>query len=242
MIAQHEQPTVGSDGFHCPVCGAYAHQVWSRVGIASDPNPTFSDSRAPKRRRSVDPLSTDATFDDVADYRGITEVSVSECRRCDEMAIWIHDRLVWPVGGSAPSPNAELPNDVRSDYQEAAAVAMQSPRSAAALLRLAVEKLCRSLVPEGGSLNSCIAKLVERGLNPRIQQALDYVRVVGNNAVHPGRMDVSDDPKAVATLFTLVNLIADAMITLTDRVDSLYNTLPDSARTAIARRDGAEST
>ena len=236
--AQYEQPSVGGDGFNCPVCGAYAHQIWSRVGIAHDPNPTFSDGRAPKRRQSIDPLSRNANFEDTARYHGITNVCVSECQKCGEMAIWIHDRVVWPFGGSAPSPNPELPGDVRSDYEEAAAVAMQSPRSAAALLRLAVEKLCRSLVPEGADLNSCIAKLVERGLNRQIQQALDYVRVVGNNAVHPGRMDVSDDPEAVSMLFTLVNLIADTMITLRDRVDALYKTLPESTRTVIAKRDG----
>ena len=108
------------------------------------------------------------------------------------------------------------------------------------MLRLAVERLCRELVPEGKNLNARIGLLVERGLDAKIQQALDIVRVVGNNAVHPGKMDISDDHQTVATLFNLVNDIAEAMITRKNRIEELYGTLPESAKLAIADRDGTE--
>lgn len=118
---------------------------------------------------------------------------VSSCDRCDELAIWIQGRLLWPGGGVAPAPNADLPGDVARDYREAASIVRESRMGAAALLRLAVEKLCHSLVSPEKGLNECIATLVRQGLDPEIHQALDYVRVIGNNAVYPGRMDLDDD-------------------------------------------------
>jgi len=54
---------------------------------------------------------------------------------------------------------------------------------------------------------------VSKGLDPLVQQALDIVRVIGNEAVHPGVMDLKDDRETAATLFGLVNAIADQMIT-----------------------------
>ena len=235
--AQHALPTVGSDAFNCPVCGAYAHQTWFKTGIAYASHPTVERDRSPKRKRTGDPITGDATFADSARYRGITNVLVSECSRCDELSIWLHDQLVWPTRGNIPPPSPDLPEDVQFDYREAGAVALQSPRSAAALLRLAVEKLCHNLVPEGRSLDKCIGTLVQQGLKPDIQKALDYVRVVGNNAVHAGQMDLADNPETVSALFELVNLIASEMITRKREMEELYRTLPESAKSAIAERD-----
>jgi len=38
------------------------------------------------------------------------------------------------------------------------------------------------------------------------------VRVIGNESVHPGQIDISDDPRYHRQAIELVNLIADAMI------------------------------
>jgi hypothetical protein len=63
------------------------------------------------------------------------------------------------------------------------------------------------------------------------------VRVVGNNAVHPGQIS-TDDPKVVGELFVLLNVIAEYMISMPNRVSGLYDQLPESARQAIEKRDG----
>lgn len=78
-----------------------------------------------------------------------------------------------------------------------------------------------------------------------IQQALDIVRVVGNDAVHPGKLDLKDDLKTVETLFQLVNLISETMIThpkKAEQIDSLYKSIiPKEKREWILERDAKQT-
>jgi len=115
-----------------------------------------------------------------------------------------------------------------------------SPRGAAALLRLCIQKLCKNLGEPGSNINTDIASLVKKGLPEKVQKSLDIVRVVGNNAVHPGQIDLNDDPTAATRLFGLVNLIADVMITQPKHVDDIFNEIvPQALKDQIAKRDGA---
>ncbi len=144
--------------------------------------------------------------------------------------------MVHPDRGSAPAPNPEMPEDVKQDYEEAARIITHSPRGASALLRLSIQKLCVNLGGKGKNINDDVATLVQQGLPETVQQALDVVRVTGNNAVHPGQIDV-DDVDVAERLFPLVNLIVEYMIDMPKRVASLYNALPEEAKEAIERRD-----
>ena len=72
-----------------------------------------------------------------------------------------------------------------------------------------------------------------------MQQALDVVRVVGNHAVHPGQLDLSDDQETAHQLFSLVNLIVQIMITQPRQVATLYEQLPEGARKQVEQRDGS---
>jgi hypothetical protein len=105
-------------------------------------------------------------------------------------------------------------------------------------LRLAVQKLCDFLELPGKKLDDQIGAAVKKGVSVAVQQALDSVRVIGNNAVHPGQIDIRDDPGTATTLFMLVNLIAEKLITEPKAVKAMYETLPEGARAAIAKRDG----
>jgi hypothetical protein len=164
---------------------------------------------------------------------------VARCDHCGHPSLWFQGGMVYPPLGSAPLPNADLSPDICNDYEEARAIFHRSPRGAAALLRLAIQKLCKELGQKGDSINADIAALVKKGLLPAVQQALDAVRVIGNNAVHPGQVDLRDDLDTTAVLFRLVNLIAEQMITAPKEAAAIYNSLPESARDAIAKRDGA---
>ncbi|EHV9723967.1 DUF4145 domain-containing protein [Vibrio parahaemolyticus O1:K58] len=144
--------------------------------------------------------------------------------------------MLYPTHGSAPVANEDLPEDVKADYLEAASIAQLSPKGAAALLRLAIQKLCLHLGGEGKNINNDIALLVKNGLSPIVQQSLDIVRVVGNNAVHPGQIDL-DEPEVVSSLFVLINVIAETMISVPKQVEKIYSGLPSGALEAIERRD-----
>jgi hypothetical protein len=159
------------------------------------------------------------------------------CAHCSGLSCWVDEVMVYPFGGSAPLPNADLPKEIQGDYEEARSILNVSPRGAAALLRLAIQKLCKHIGESGDNLNTDIAALVKKGLLPQVQQSLDAVRVIGNNAVHPGQIDLQDNVTTAAALFRLVNLIADQTITAPKSVSAIYNDLPHTALTAIKRRD-----
>jgi hypothetical protein len=71
-----------------------------------------------------------------------------------------------------------------------------------------------------------------------IQQLLDFVRVIGNNTVHPGMIDLKDNSVLAIKLFDLVNIVAEIMITQPKEIKALYEgVLPESAREGINNRD-----
>jgi hypothetical protein len=204
-------PTYDSDAYTCPHCLAFSKQEWYRVLGVAGPN---------------------------GSQREFERSWVSVCDRCGNECFWFNEELVWPLTESAPMPNEDLPEDIKIDYKEARSIAGRSPRGAAALLRLCVQKLCVALGEPGKDLNTDIGRLVaSRGLLPQVQQALDAVRVVGNNAVHPGEIDLKDTPEVAFALFGLVNAIADQLITHPKQVRMLYETLPETAIQAVERRD-----
>jgi hypothetical protein len=90
---------------------------------------------------------------------------------------------------------------------------------------------------KGKNINDDIASLVRSGLDPSVQQALDALRVIGNNAVHPLELDLRDDTETVNALFGLLNFIVEDRIARPKKLTQLYQGLPEGAREAIERRD-----
>lgn len=131
-----------------------------------------------------------------------------------------------------------MPPALLRDYQEAASIYAESPRGAAALLRLLIQKLCTELGSSKKDINGAIGEFVSQGrITPQIQKALDAVRVIGNEAVHPGVMDLDDDVPTVTSLFSLVNFIVEKMISEPKHVEEMFNMLPAEKRGHIAKRD-----
>ncbi len=209
MTGERGLPQFGLDAFDCPHCGAFAHQRWS-------PN---------VQAFALDRQTT------------LRFLAVSECARCREFALWRHSAMIYPDKLTSPPMNLDMPESARADYEEAASVLTRSPRASAALLRLAIQKICDQLVPGAVDLNQKIAQLVKQGLRVEIQQALDAVRVVGNNAVHPGEMNLQDDHETCGTLFDLTNLIIEDRISQPKKIATLYDKLPQAAKKAIKKRD-----
>lgn len=76
---------------------------------------------------------------------------------------------MFPLTSNAPPSNKDLPPDILTDYNEASAILAHSPRGAAALLRLCIQKLCQHLGEPGKDLNADIGSLVKKGLPPGVQ-------------------------------------------------------------------------
>lgn len=208
----HIAPSIDTKSFTCPHCGTIARQY---------------------HFRATDKLG--GTNNGLGYNQGLP-VHSTVCEHCNGFCLWYKRDLVYPNRGDAPSPNPDMPAEVKSDYEEAAAISLASPRGAAALVRLAIQKLSVHLGGKGKNINDDIGKLVKNGLPETVQQALDVVRVVGNNAVHPGQID-TDDPEVASNLFSLTNLITQYMISMPGKVKGLFEGLPDSAKEAIEKRD-----
>ena len=148
---------------------------------------------------------------------------------------------MYPTRKFGSVPNQDLPPDVFVVVDEARGIIDLSPKGAAALLRLAIQLLCVHLGKPGQNLNAYISALVADGLNPIVQKSLDVVRVIGNESVHPGKIDLNDDKETDMRLFDLVNIIAEQMIIKPKMIGELYEKLPEAKREAIERRDTKSS-
>jgi hypothetical protein len=145
--------------------------------------------------------------------------------------------MIFPRKMTVALPNPDLQDDIKRDYLEASSVLGDSPRAAAALLRLALQKLCKQLGEKGENINDDIKSLVAKGLNPLVQKSLDALRITGNNAVHPGEINLTEDPARVVKLFELINFIASKLITGPKEIEGFYSQLPEGALEAVRRRD-----
>ncbi|WOF75721.1 DUF4145 domain-containing protein [Parvibaculaceae bacterium PLY_AMNH_Bact1] len=258
---RYVSPSVTKTAFNCPYCGALAKQFWytahadlmkkEELPLVIDAEKfdkinldhiEDEDERVQLMKWAERKVTGRPFFDRERKYRDIDVGNVwfSRCFNCDEAAIWICDKMFYPQCGEAPPANPDLPSDIALDYEEAGSILDISPRGAAALIRLAIQKLCKHLGQPGNNINADIKALVADGLDVRVQKALDAVRVIGNSAVHPGQIDLRDDRATAESLFRLLNLIGEKMISEPKHVDEVYDLLPEGARKAIERRDGED--
>lgn len=213
-------PSFKTDAFHCPCCGTFAHMEWELLHT---------------------------------DNHGASLYHEAFCSRCEKSSIWrvtdfvVHqfgrnDRsaeMLLPDQGNAPLPDHDMPADVRADYIEAARIFSNSPRGAAALLRLGLQKLCKHLGQEGKNINTDIRNLsAENILPPMVVKVADTVRITGNNAVHPGEMSDEDFDHVASKMFDLLNFIVKKGISEPAELKTLYQMTPEAPRKAAERQDG----
>lgn len=262
MPTSNTQPSVEETAFACPHCSAFTTQQWYKLFVRQNdddrripniPNAEakklFHDAKdipddvKPKLLEWCDKMMLGLPFFESLEQSPyvrtqLLNVNLSECYNCKKHAIWVGRTIVFPRERSGPTPNIDLPEDILKDFEEARTILNSSPRGAAALLRLAVQKLCSHLGEKGRNIDDDISSLVKKGLDPLVQQSLDIVRVVGNEAVHPGTLDLRDDTTTAARLFDLVNIIVQQMITHPKSIKEMYAKLPEAKRKAIEGRDG----
>lgn len=203
-------PQFEQTSFNCPFCNAFSKQDWFQLEYYNNGHCDLNYSY------------------------------VCFCSHCNKFSIWHLQKMIYPNFVGIEIPNQDLNKDIQNDYQEAAEILQKSPRGAAALLRLAVQKLCVQLGQKGKDLNNDIKNLVKRGLPIKIQQSLDSLRVIGNEAVHPGQMDLKDNIETATSLFHLINFIAEKLITEPKEIAQIYDTLPESKKKQISERDATK--
>jgi hypothetical protein len=217
MVSNYIGPHFMGDAFNCPHCEAYSHQQWyDNINVKSRLIPAGKQH-----------------------YDGeVNNLYFCFCSKCDHYSIWINEKMEYPKTSIVPLPIDEMPEDVKSDYLEARNIANESARGAAALLRLALQKFMLDLGEDSGNLNTDIANLVNKGLPVEIQKALDSLRVIGNESVHPpGLIDLRDDPQTAHLLFKLLNLIVERMIIEPNEINEIFDSLPDKKKKGIQDRD-----
>lgn len=218
-MTKHIAPTIGKKSFHCPHCGVLSEQTWSNY-TESHCNKILPNGHA-----------------SILTYR-LANFLTAKCTHCEHISIWLSDKMVYPLTGNVELANPDLPDDIKADYNEAKNIVNVSPRGAAALLRLAVQKLCVHLGEKGKNINDDIENLVKKGLPKTMQQALDSVRVVGNNAVHPGKIDLNDNIEISYALFGFVNIICETLISQPKKIKEYYEKhIPEDVRHNIEKRD-----
>lgn len=146
---------------------------------------------------------------------------------------------VYPIEGSLniPRPNNNTPEEAKAIYEEASRILDYSPRASAALMRLALQQLLDHLKVEGQNINSQIGNLKKQKLPDYVIQYMVSVRIVGNEAVHPGIINFQENIGLVPKLFDAFNYIVQELIEREKRAKLLFAELPEDKRKAVEKRD-----
>jgi hypothetical protein len=214
-------PVAENTAFLCPHCHVFADHLWGVVGsLTVLPNTS----------------ATGAARWFTKETTGV--LSAAKCLSCKKEVVFFDGKVIVPASSTAPEPATDMPQEVVADFEEARQIASASPRGAAALLRLVIQKLMPILGSDKSSIDAAIAELVaKKVVDERLQRALDTVRVVGNEAVHPGSLALKDDAATAIMLFRLVNFIVEQAITQPKEFDALYQGLPSGKLDGIVNRD-----
>ena len=243
------EPKYGSKNFQCPHCRVVAQQTWldnSQLSsiVFSIYSHIYLDYRINIKDYNQESISAFLTtakseFPDYFKSFLARNLSIATCESCGNYSLWVDKEMVFPRELPIEPPNDDLNEEIKSLYNEASKIFLDSPKGSTALLRLALQMLLKQIGKEGKNINNDIKELVESGLNSKIQKALDVLRVIGNNAVHPGQINLDDKSEVALKLFKILNMIADEMITKPKDIDTLYDdVVPEETKGHIAKRDG----
>lgn len=202
----------------CPLCDTLSDQWWRDLYLKTA---SYSDTEPDN-------------------YNAVPELRQVTCNACAGVAYWFGDRMVHPPLRMGPPPHDDAPGSVKELYREAQAVAGASPRAAAVLLRVALERLMSEAGSSGKTLNDAIGDYVAAGGVPaELQQAMDTVRITGNDAAHPEELRLDDTAGGVAALFEIVNELVDRLVGFKARMARIYENLDPAKLDQVKRRDGS---
>jgi hypothetical protein len=105
---------------------------------------------------------------------------------------------------------------------------------------VALQGTLSEFVPHVQAINDDIKFIVAKGVSTEVQRALDICRVAGNNAAHPGELNIEDTPEIAHMMFKMINFLVAELITRPNEINAMFDQLPQGARDAIEKRDAAK--
>lgn len=218
-------PTFKGAAYHCPHCNTYSHMLWG----------SLVSNRSKGYPKEIHYICATCSHCDKENIWRVTSLYKSDLPFLSRSQ---NGDMIYPDTMIAPTPSDDMPDDIKEDYLEAASIYQKSPRGAVALLRLGLQKLCVHLGGEGKNINADLAKLAEDELvSKKLIRSADIIRIVGNNAVHPGTISDDDFEDVSFKLFALINMIVQQGITEPKEVDNMFGSLPEGPRQAAENRD-----
>jgi hypothetical protein len=217
MVTLDAAPSQGKDAFDCPICGAFANQVWGEVTtfMQNSPRKVFSNG---------------------------SKWTIALCQRCDGYSLWLGERQIYPGSMIGTEPSMDMPGEVQSLYNEARAVAVVSRRAGAAMARATLELLAKHVdpdAPKGASLVQRLDRIIPT-VDSSLGQMLTFVRHVGN-AIHvkdqPDDAVVlvldEDQTAGMELIFAAVGDLVEEKITRPRVAAEMYSKIPESVRKRV---------
>lgn len=226
-------PARHKDGFDCPRCGRWAHQVWSEIEINEVAQVVVPGSDL---------------MPGVAPQTGYALAWLyATCQRCRQPSVWHGDDMVYPRRRLGHPAHQDMPPEVSELYEEAAQVATVSRRAGAALARATVERLIKLLdqeAPKKATLDQRIERLRPR-VSSSLGEMLEVVKYLGNKMLHaedPDKLgelvvvalDDTEGPQLVEMLLETINDLVDELITKPKTVAGVRDRLPEALRKKLA--------
>lgn len=224
------RPELNKKRFICPKCDAYAAQNWYELQYSSTLSGAFYSF----------PLDDENSAGTRGGPRSKSRWSFCVCASCEKGSMWRGEQMIYPQASFAPIPSEDMPDDVKSLYVEAGAVAAVSPRAGAAMARATLERLLKELLPDHSAsarLDDLIA-MAESQVSAHTWKLMTLLRFTGNTSIHvqgvPEESTVffllDEDPGVLNVLFGTINDVVDELITKPRQADQLYQKVPQEVR------------
>lgn len=153
-------------------------------------------------------------------------IYAKQCKKCLDITIWSvneseqniksEGEILFPKILLLIEPNKDMPDELKSLYNEARSIFYDSPKAAGALLRSVLEALIKERFPQhknlflGEILNK---EDVINSMKNDLLELLKKIKNIGNDAAHPSLLIYEDeDKKNVEYLFEAINIFVHLFI------------------------------
>ena len=236
MDNKYYTPKYFKGSFNCPHCGVHSKQEWGYLQSRNFNDEDYDSNTRYVGHEYIDPVIGHEYVGSGYKYVGPEFVgnvclddsfAVSRCDHCKKWVLWNDQEIIYPRSITVESPNPDMPEVAKGLYMESAKILQDSPRASAALLRLALQEILNEVV-EGGEKNNINKNIgiLSKEVDETTQKALDIIRINGNNAVHPGEIQIEEE--TTEYMYKLLNIIVQKTISDKKQIDDLFKKIPES--------------